>query len=284
MFDFPTLPFSQAQAAEEGERERRISFTAYENQDEKQLYTVLDKQLRRLENKEDIDEKQLIKLEQAAAEFMIAIEEKEDIYQRIYWLRMLFQAQEKLNTLQTKEEVSSLQFSLSEVQASPFKTKLMLELDQRAQVLPTEVRSLKDQLMEKAFEQAGDDFINLGKMGRAFVIERLLAEGAWSVEAIQEETKRLNELLASLRQTTDLDVFRSKIEQLPLSSYKSLSTEQQEELLNKLIKEADWTDLLVLDYTIARIEQEMIEKTIAQEEMLVTKPASTIDIKTLLRK
>ncbi len=286
MFEFQSLPSSKAQDVDElFEYKEGIRFTAYKNEDENTFYQSLDQQLRMLENENKIETEKLTVIEQAANELTFAIEEKEDMLRRIKWLWLLHETRGGLNALQTREEVSTVKYALSEVQASPLKTQLMTELDQLAQSLPTKERSFKDQLMEMAFEQAGEDFINLGKVGRTFIIERLLAEGSTTVEAIQIETDRLNEIVASLCATTDAAEFLAQIEQLPLTSYAKILPHRREALIHRLMKENDWHDLLALDHKISQIDRKLAKEEVVQKaQELSGKPTATIEARTILSK
>ena len=82
-----------------------------------------------------------------------------------------------LPTVSTSTEVERLRTMLSPVQTCPLKNELLTALAHLIETLPVEIEpvtlSAFDQVMELAIEQAGDGFINLGKVGRKNVINDL---------------------------------------------------------------------------------------------------------------
>src|SRR5699024_9967545 len=113
----------------------------------------------------------------------------------------------------------------------------------------------EETLMEFAIENAGDDFINLGKAGREHVINILLEKFGEDVPvaSIQEAVAALEQQVANLTEIEDAQALQAQLEALPLSNYSGLSSERKHMVAEQLIENKQWNGLASLDRLIRQL-------------------------------
>lgn len=262
MFDYTVLPSSSGSAiTEEHTKQNEIYYTAYESQDEKEIYDLLNKGLTKLETATMLHEEDLAAIEAAAEDIVLSIELKEEIVLRIDWMKRLYEAQQDLSTISTVNEAQQLRSLIAPVQTCPLKGRLSTELTEIIATLPNVSKQVEksafDQLMEHAINQAGEEFINLGSVGRAQVVEELLSKNGpeASVESIQVATAKLEQQVVELQGITHLRDMKRKLEALPLPSFAQLAEERKDLVTSKLIENSTWLGLASLDRMIHQLNR-----------------------------
>lgn len=143
-------------------------------------------------------------------------------------------------------------------------------LDDLLSTLPKEVieKTAKEKLMEFAIEKVGDDFINLGKAGREYVINDLLKKlgEVVPVESIQEAVSTLEHQVSSLAEINDVQELQVQLKTLPLSNYRLLSSERKQMIAEQLIESNQWKGLASLDRLI---HQQDAKLSAAEEQDIV---------------
>ncbi|ARF14896.1 hypothetical protein [Sporosarcina ureae] len=273
MFDFSKLPISHARplvgiaTGLEG-----LRCTAKEGINEGKLYKELNKQLTLLETSQDIHEDELMAIEQASNGFVAALEEKEEVQLRIDWMQCLYNVKTSLASATTSTEADGLRAMLSSVQTCPLKSELLNEIERLTVSLPPKSeptqKSVHDQVMEIAIEQAGTSFINLGRAGREHVIGELIKKFGKDVPliSIKEAVSSLEHEVDELAKIADVQTLQIKLETLPLSNYSHLSPERKQMVAEQLLENKKWKGLASLDRLIHQLDAKLsaVEK---QEEL-----------------
>lgn len=262
MFDYTALPSSSGSvlSGEEGKMEG-IYYTALERQDERRIYDELNDKLTRLETDTALHEDDLAVIEENVSAIVVSIELKEEIQLRIDWVKRLYEVRHSLSSTNTLSETERLRSLIAPVQTCPLKTVLSAELENVISSLPVETKQIEksvfDELMERAIEQAGEEFINLGAAGRAYVVEKLLAaEGTLvSVEMIQQASMELERQVTELHDALGIEDLRVKLEALPLPTFTNLLEEQKDVVIAKLQKADAWQGLASLNRMIDQLDQ-----------------------------
>lgn len=269
MLDFKFLPSSKAQQLSDIQiTENEFSFTFTEHADEKKLYKEISMRLIALEKSLDVNKKELEDIYNKTQGFQLAIEEKEEVLLRLDWLNRLYKAKEEIKSVETKEKAKQLHRLISPVQTCPMKKQLMSEINSLEQSLPEEKvifekPSNEQILMEKAIEEVGDIFINLGKAGRAFVISDVLKRfgDSASIKDIKDSTLKLEQHVKDLAEINNPTELLNHLEQLPLQSFSDLEVGKKEKVVERILKNSQWNGLSSLDRTIAQLD-----KVITKEE------------------
>ncbi len=265
MIDISSLPSSKAELLNEiNASTKGVRFTYTESVDERNLYSNLNKRLTILETSLEIDKKELNAIQQESDSFRVSIEEKEEVLLRIDWLHRLYEVNEAIQSVDTKETVEQLRRKITSVQTCPLKNELMATLESLAQSLPSEQTeqsqlSPEQELMEKAVEEAGDAFINLGRAGREYVVTKVIEEFGKDVPvaSIQEAVTALECQVDSLAEIDDTQALQAQLEALPLSNYSRLSTERKQMVAEQLIENKQWKGLASLDRLIHQLDAKL---------------------------
>lgn len=282
MFDFTALPASQANNLDGSVKIiDGIDFTSHKN---KQLVDkALNESLVKLENSTDMHKEELKMIDEETAKYPSAVEEQLDIRQRIGWLHSLYKAKEEIEFIQTKEEASALLLSLTPVQNCPMKLELIKKLESLAMSLTSEVdESIEERLMNQALEEAGDDFINMGSNGRAFIIKEVLQTEALNptITNIKAQTAKLALNVERLQSISDKAEFHNLLTKLPLASWTKISADHQDEVISQLMLEGGWDSLMALEQTINRLYQSTVRAEIPNKDTEL-ETGSTINAKEL---
>ncbi|MFD0942924.1 hypothetical protein [Savagea faecisuis] len=265
MYDFSTLPGSSAVAGFEPLLvDEKIQYTFTESADEGKLYNDLNERLITLEVSLTIDREVLNTIEDDAKELRLLVDEKEEVLMRIDWLERLDKVQQGLEDVQTKEEAQKLLRLIAPCQTSPLKNELKLELETLVESLPSEqVEEVQmtdaEVLMEKAVEEAGDTFINLGKAGRDSVIADVLDQYGKnaSIDVVQELTQTLEQRVKALKEVKESSELIEQLDSLPLQHLANIPTEYEEEVLEKLLITPNWNGLFHLDRLILQYTKQI---------------------------
>lgn len=242
--------------------------------DEDQLYKDLNTRLLTLEIAITIDEKSLQLIIQDAKGLRFSVGEKEEVLMRIDWLKRLEQVQENLGDVQTKEEAQKQMRLILSCQTSPLKNQLTIQLDQLIESLPSESNetiqvSAEESLMEKAIEEAGNAFINLGRSGRDFIIVdviRQFGEKA-TIEAIIEHTVQLEQCVVSLADVKGKAELIRKLESLPIASFSTMPAERKAEIGERLLEANQWSGLATLERMILHWNRFLTNEEEKQQEV-----------------
>ncbi|MCM3761016.1 hypothetical protein M3212_09490 [Alkalihalobacillus oceani] len=267
-----TLPSTVAESVDEIEiviDDCVLSFT--ENRNEKLLYDELNKRLLELERSVDILQSKLEMIQSKAEEFQIAVEEKEEILLRIDWLHRLYEAKEQLEKVDTKEKAKQLRRSISGVQTCPLKKQLMNEIKTIEASLPSEKKSepsMEEKTMERAIQHAGKDFINLGRAGREYVIQQVLAnEGEKiEIEQIKQVTVQVEKQVETLKEVDDLSEMISQLMQLPLPLFPKFEADRQKAIAERLLESKLWNGLATLERMIKHLDRLLTKEQKEKEE------------------
>lgn len=293
MINFSSLPFSEAELVSEvAVSIEGVRFTFHENQDERKIYNDLNKRLGVLETSLEMDNEELASIHQATDSFKVAIDDKEEVLLRIDWLRRLYEVKEVIQSVDTKEYAERLRTMIASVQTCPMKNELMDELNSLIASIPSEQvgqeqMSLEQELMEKAIEEAGDVFINLGKAGREFVIEGVIKQSVKkaTVEDVKENTIALEQRVESLADLKGQEELIHQLESLPIASFSPLSNERKARIAEKLLEMKNWNGLATLERVILQMDRFLTNEEQKQQEAkntIVTSngnAALTLDIK-----
>ncbi|TRM10709.1 hypothetical protein FH966_02690 [Lentibacillus cibarius] len=274
MIDYKSIPSSTAQQLNDATLfDDEFVFTYTGSIDEKKLYDDINKRLTGLETSLDRNKEELEAINHMTADFCVANDEKEEVLLRVGWLRRLYQVKEEIETVDTKQKTKSLRRLLSPVQTCPMKNQLMTKMDELEQSLPEEddissEPSNEQQLMEKAIEEAGDVFINLGKTGRDFVIAGVLEQfrGNANVDTVKESAIAIEQRVKALSDVNDQNEVIASLEQLPLKSFAGLKTDRKVVIANRLIESNKWNGLAAMDRQIAQLDRAITKEEKEKEE------------------
>ncbi|MDH4619984.1 hypothetical protein [Brevibacillus sp. AY1] len=142
-------------------------------------------------------------------------------------------------------------------------------------------------LMEKGINEAGDEFINLGKAGREYVITEVLRqEGDQATTAhVQALATQLEQRVLTLSEVSDRMELIAELDQLPLSTFSSLQEVKRERVAEALIQEKEWTGLFSLERKITQISNaiDREERENYEKENVIDLPdgkaSTTIDLR-----
>lgn len=296
MFDYSTLPASSADAAMGSLlMDGMMTYTFMESVDEGLLYKDLNKRLMALETSLTIDKDALQVIMDDAKGFRLLFGEKDEVMMRIGWLERLDKVQQEMGSLQTREEAQQLSRLIASCQTSPLKNHLITKLDSLVETLPSEQvedvqMTAAEVLMEKAVEEAGDTFINLGKAGRDSVIADILEQFGKNaaIEAVREHTIALEQRVEALTATTDGDEFIKQLGSLPLPSFHALPADRKGRIAENLLEKGKWNGVASLDRMIVHLDKAITNEEQRLEEAentLLTsdgKAALTLDIKSVV--
>lgn len=267
MFDITSLPFCVAKPFDElniPEQFRKFTFTGVI--DEETLIATLHHKLIGLEASNKMNQSELELIISLAEEIKINHEGKEEILTRIDWLQRLYQAKDEIESVDTKEKAAQIQNLIAPVQICPMKNQLMAELQLMVSKLSekeiaTADSSMFQLLLEKANQEAGDLFVNLGKTGREYVIEEVLKRfgDSSSVDHVKEYAANLEQNVQSLLQVTERYEMIPKLEQFPLPLFSDFDNSRKDKVVDRLIEEGGWNGLFSLDRKISQLNKD-IEK------------------------
>jgi len=292
MIDFTALPSSVAEPLEDIHLSERLStFTFTGFIDDQKLYSDLNTMLHTLETSIDVDDKRLDTIICLAEQFQYASDEKEEVLTRITWLQRLYKAKAEINTVDSKEQLKQLRNLIIPVQTCPLKKHLQDEIDQLEASLQDVETSTHNQpsgmatLLEKAVEEAGAMFINLGKAGREYVIAEVWKQHGdhTNIDDVRHFTSQLEQRVQTLLDLTDRSELISELEQLPLPVFTSLDAVSKERVVDVLIHDKGWTGLYSLDRRIKQVKDaiDREEREKYEKENLIDLPdgkaATTLD-------
>lgn len=245
---------------------QHIVYTYEENEDEIAIYHKLNQQLLTIERIETSESTLLETFKKDMQKLRMYLEGKKELQMRVNWLNRLYQAEEQLKTIQTKEDAKKLLRYISSCQTSPLKRNLSQKLDELIQSLPpVQVNKAPltdaEALMSFTIEEVGNDFINLGKAGRKYIIQEVLERLGKDapVEGIQEAVDSLNKRLNDLMGVSDLNVFQDELEALPLTFYKTLSSERKHQVAEQLMRSNEWKGLMSLSRSLRLVDKKLDE-------------------------
>ena len=272
MIDFRLLPSSEAQQLNEFPiMNNEFEFTYIESIDEQKLYIDLNSRLILLERSLDMDKTELDAIDQLAEGFLAAIDEKEEVLLRIDWLRRLYKFNYEIKSIDSKEKAMRLRRLILSVQTCPMKKMLMDEIDSLEQSLPkNSIEPSKEQiLMEKAIEEIGTDFINLGKAGREYVLADVISQYADNadVENMKELTTAIENRVNDLKEINELSKMITHLDQLPLQSFSILEANRKEAIAKRLIETKKWSGLATLDRIISQHNRAITAELKKKQEM-----------------
>lgn len=247
---------------------KNVHFTHNETIIHPKLYRILSEKLTILEKSVEITKVALNIIKKEANTLDLTLEEKEDISLRLNWLFRLVEIQDTLSFLTYKEDAERTSLKLSSVPNYPLKEKLNNELDKLTKTLNSEPcievkKTDAEKLMEIAFDQVGDAFINLGKEGREHVVKKVLEEFGEkaSTEQIQEQTNELENSAAILKAMSNPIELVVQLETLPFKSFQKLTSDDKQKLAIELLSTNEWHGLA----NLSRLVYRLIEKANLQE-------------------
>ncbi|WP_400162293.1 hypothetical protein ACAF76_001575 [Brevibacillus sp. TJ4] len=270
MIDTRFLPLTVADTLKESvlfDDPMDITFTGFV--DEKSLYSRVNKMLIELEISDDIRLLELETIIRLSKQFPFACEEQDEVLTRIDSLQRLYKAKQELDAADTKKKAKQIRNFIASVPTCPLKKHVLAKLDSLEQMLPeetpveTDAVPTKVQLLtNKALEEAGDVFVNLGKYGRNYVISEVLKDfgDKSGVEHITDYAVRIEQQVQYLAEVNDCNEMIARLDQLPLASFHGLESNRKEKVAALLIKNSKWSGLLSLDRTISQLNRKMIEE------------------------
>lgn len=294
MIELTTLPSSIAEPLDQQCLHDRNNdndmYTFTEFVDEQAIYSDVNKKLNKLETSTYIGRNELDSIILLAEQIQMAQEEKEEVFTRIGWLQRLYKAESEMDSVDTKEKIKQLRNFISPVQTCPLKTQLLAELESLEAQLPVEATielTAFDLLMEKAIKEIGNEFSNLGKVGREYVIaEVLMQEGDHATTAhVQDLAYQLEQRVLTLSEVSDWVEMIAELDQLPLSVFPTLQDLKKERVAEALIQEKGWTGLFSLERKITQISNaiDREEREKYEKENVIDLPdgkaAATLDLR-----
>lgn len=267
MIDFTSLPSSKAEPFNGSSfLNRDFQFTFTESLDESKTYSVINQRLNELEASLSVDNGKLASLQQEVYSFRMTNDEKEEVLLRINWLRRLYEVEEKIQTVTTKEASVNLRETISSIHTCPLKNELITKLDSLVKTLPSEQKnqlqlSPEEELMKKAIEMGEDTFINLGKVGREHVIQTVVKQFGEkaTVDEVQKAAVVLERKVKSLAGFSDPSVLIDLLEQLPLNNFIGLDSGRKEKIAVLLLELKEWNGLAALDRRILQLDRGITE-------------------------
>lgn len=262
MGDFTWLPGSIAvDSIDALLADKKFNYTSMAVSDEMALYNAINVRLIELEKALNIDLDVLQAIIEDTSQMVFRWDEKEELLLRINWLNRLYKVQQEIYEVTTHDRAKELHSHISPCQTSPLKKQLQDRLDDLLSTLPKEVieKTAKEKLMEFAIEKVGDDFIDLGKAGREFMINDLLQKFSEDVPvaSIQEAVSALERQVDSLVDIEDAQALQVQLEALPLSNYLRLSSERKQMVAEQLIESNQWKGLVSLDRLIRQLDAKL---------------------------
>lgn len=262
MGDFTWLPGSIAvDSIDALLADKKFNYTSMAVSDEMALYNAINVRLIELEKALEIDTAVLQSIIEDTSKMMIQLDEKEELLLRINWLERLLKVEQEIDDVETYDQANELHRYIFNCQTSPLKKQLQDRLEELLATLPQEVIEKTDAeiLMEKAIENAGDDFINLGKAGREHVINDLLEKFGEDVPvaSIQEAVSALEHEVNALSEIEDVQGLQDQLETLPLSNYPRLSLERKQIVVEQLIENRQWKGLSSLDRLVRQLDAKL---------------------------
>ena len=272
MIDFRLLPSSEAQQLNEFPiMNNEFEFTYIESIDEQKLYIDLNSRLILLERSLDMDKTELDAIDQLAEGFLAAIDEKEEVLLRIDWLRRLYKVNVEIKSIDSKEKAMRLRRLILSVQTCPMKKMLMDEIDILEYSLPkNSIEPSKEQnLMEKAVEEIGTDFINLGKAGREYVLADVTSQygDKADVRNMKELTTAFENRVNDLKKIDELTEMVTYLDQLPLQLFSILEASIKEAIAIRLIETKKWNGFATLDRIISQYNKAIMAELKKKQEM-----------------
>lgn len=290
MIDFSSLSSSKAEPLNEiAVTFSDVRFTFTESVDERKLYSELNNRLTALETSLEIDKSVLASVLKETNSFRVESDEKEELLLRIDWLHRLFEVKEAIQTVDSKESAEQLRSRIASVQTCPMKNELTANLDSLIESLPSEQvdqsqLSPEQKLMEQAIEEAGNDFINLGKAGRENIVQKALEEfgNNVSIDYLQEATKSLEQQVDRLAELRNEEALQVQLDNLPLPHYANLSAERKQMVTKQLLEKRNWKGLASLDRMILHLDS-ALAKAEEQEMQKIEESgiATSLDFKRL---
>ncbi|MGJ9458136.1 hypothetical protein [Oceanobacillus sp. CF4.6] len=288
--DFSTLPSSVAtkEITEFPRTNEQYCVTYTEKIDEPKLYKELSNRLGILELSLEINNKELNDIESLVNDIHISIGLKGELLFRINWMNRLYLAKEKIAFIDSMDKAKEVKKLISAVQTCPLKTSLMKELDTLVKSLRVEDTtpeiSLEQKLMMKSIQEAGSEFINLGKAGRDYVVAEVIDKyrNDATVAAVKENTTALEESIKELTNLKDKKVLLENLRELPLVNFPSVSTERLDIIHDQLIQSEPWNGLASLDRLIKQLDrnithQERVKAEQKNKSLLEDGKLDTID-------
>lgn len=219
MGDFTWLPGSIAvDSIDALLADKKFNYTSMAVSDEMALYNTINVRLIELQKALNIDLDVLQAIIEDTSQMVFRWDEKEELLLRINWLNRLYKVQQEIDEVTTHDRAKELHSHISTCQTSPLKKQLQDRLDDLLSTLPKEVieKTAKEKLMEFAIEKVGDDFINLGRAGREYVINDLLKKLGEDVPvaSIQETVSTLEEQVARLAEIDDVQALQDQLDTL----------------------------------------------------------------------
>jgi len=270
MIDFSSLPGSVATDINVTVSPLFVGTASFVSRDEKLVYKNLSNRLIDIENKVDIEREKVTNIESEAKQMMLAIDEREELLMRCQWLFNLYTVKEQITSITTINELISLRSKISSVQTCPLKKELTEHLKTLEQTLEPRVveLSVRDTLIEEVFESGNETFINLGKAGREYVLDTLLANDSnVTVEQVIAESEELEQSVQQLKGISDIVTFEAAITKLPLASLVKLTENQHQEVISELHENATWNGLFSLDRVLYQLITQNERQTTAKENI-----------------
>lgn len=239
-----------------------VYFTATEHQDEKELFKTLNGRLAKLEASLAMDQQELESIRQTLAGFRLHFEEQKEIKLRVEWIKRLYEVYGTFESVKAMgaKEINENLWKLRSVQSCPLKNELIAKL----KVLDKE---LKDDSMIMALQEAGEEFKNLGKTGREFILYEVEEEA--SMEVIRKLSMELEVSVRRLKSLKTIEELLHHLEKIPLKSYQNLTFERKRVVAEHLLIHKEWNGLASLDHSIEQIRRQIVEKeTVLKETIL----------------
>ncbi|QSB12315.1 hypothetical protein JTI58_12180 [Lysinibacillus fusiformis] len=239
--------------------------------EEMALYQQLSKQLSELEVMVDYTDSQVKTIQVLVEKMMIRLDEKEELLMRCEWLITMKDIEGCLDQLTTLEAVKVTRAQLGRVQTCPLKNELQQKLEAlEAQLTPVEKQlSPKEALVEAIFMTGNETFMNLGSAGRNHIVEEVV-KGDGKVETAIAKAEALEASVQATKQSSSIAVLRQALQQLPLQNFKTIPVEHEAEVLQKLLDNANWNGLFLLDLQIKHTTAQIYRKYNPIQEGVLT--------------
>lgn len=268
MFLIESFPYSVAQESKGNFfNNNNFHFTHTINIDEEKMYKKLDNKLLSLEKSKEENIKDLETIMNSTDNLRFLLDEKEELQIRIDWLKTLYTAKAQIKTVDTKEKAKNLRELILSVQTCPLKKRLLTELDTIEQSYLIENGNsaelpLIDGLIEKAIEEIGTDFINLGNEGRRYVVAEAISLHGEDVDVkkIEDLTLLLETRVTTLKDIEDLTKAINYLQELPIHLFSVLSTERKEAIAKLLLENKTWSGLASLARLIIQYNNRLLSE------------------------
>lgn len=257
-----------------------LRFTSEWAINEDNIYKALNERLMLIERSLNPSIEEIGKVESDSQQIQLLVDERHNLSLRIKGVRSLLVAKEQMSKFRFSNEVKAMIQSISFVSDSPLKQEIGDHLQILSEQLPEDKQDFHEtpiaRLMNIAIEEAGNDFINHGKNGREYIVNKVFLELGKdaSPRAIQLEAQNLkNDIEKLFGLDSSIEVLNCMI-RLPLKNYHNLTLSMQEEIAKRIQTKEKVAELFSLEMLIENIFDEIEDEKNKIDELYIMNAGS----------